>query len=88
MKKNRAYYQKLFQDYPDLVTQAQLRQMLNGISISFSSRLIHEKRVQSFFIRPSYAIEAMGTQYGVVRTKVEGRGWQGWCKIPYIQYDD
>ena len=35
-----------------------------------------------------YAIEAMGTQYGVVRTKVEGRGWQGWCKIPYIQYDE
>ena len=56
MKKNRAYYQKLFQDYPDLVTQAQLRQMLNGISISFSSRLIHEKRVQSFFISPSYYI--------------------------------
>ena len=27
MKKNRAYYQKLFQDYPDLVTQAQLRKM-------------------------------------------------------------
>ena len=22
------------------------------------------------------------------RTKVEGRGWQGWCKIPYIQYDE
>ena len=56
MKKNRAYYQKLFQDYPDLVTQAQLRQMLNGISISFSSRLIHEERVQSFFISPSYYI--------------------------------
>ena len=54
MKKNRAYYQKLFQDYPDLVTQAQLRQMLNGISISFSSRLIHEKRVQSFFIKPPH----------------------------------
>ena len=35
-----------------------------------------------------YAIVAMGTLYGVVRTKVEGRGWQGWCKIPYIQYDD
>ena len=29
-----------------------------------------------------------GTEYGVVRTKVEGRGWQGWCKIPYIQYDE
>ena len=50
MKKNRAYYQKLFQDYPDLVTQAQLRQMLNGISISFSSRLIHEKSVKDSVI--------------------------------------
>ena len=35
MKKNRAYYQKLFQDYPELGTQAQLRHMWNGISISF-----------------------------------------------------
>ena len=56
MKKNCAYYQKLFQEYPDLVTQAQLQKMLNGISISFSSRLIHEKRVQSIFIKPSYYI--------------------------------
>ena len=40
------------------------------------------------YVGNGYAIEAMGTQYGVVRTKVEGRGWQGWCKIPYIQYDD
>jgi len=38
------------------------------------------------YIGGGYAIEAMGTKYGVVRTKVEGRGWQGWCKIPYIQY--
>ena len=40
------------------------------------------------YVGNGYAIEAMGTQYGVVRTKVEGRGWQGWCKIPYIQYDN
>ena len=40
------------------------------------------------YVGDGYAIEAMGTQYGVVRTKVEGRGWQGWCKIPYIQYDE
>ena len=33
------------------------------------------------YVGNGYAIEAMGTQYGVVRTKVEGRGWQGWCKI-------
>lgn len=40
------------------------------------------------YVGNGYAIEAMGTQYGVVRTQVEGRGWQGWCKIPYIQYDE
>ena len=40
------------------------------------------------YVGGGYAIEAMGTQYGVVRTKVEGRGWQGWCKIPYIHYDE
>ncbi len=38
------------------------------------------------YIGGGYAIEAMGTRYGVVKTKVEGRGWQGWCKLPYIEY--
>lgn len=38
------------------------------------------------YIGGGYAIEAMGTKYGVVKTEVAGRGWQGWCKIPYIQY--
>jgi len=28
----------------------------------------------------------MGTKYGVVKTEVEGRGWEGWCKIEYIDY--
>lgn len=40
------------------------------------------------YVGNGYAIEAMGTQYGVVRTMVKGRGWQGWCKIPYINYDE
>ena len=38
------------------------------------------------YIGGGYAIEAMGTKYGVVRTEVAGRGWQGWCKLPYIEY--
>ena len=38
------------------------------------------------YVGGGYAVEAMGTTYGVVRTKVEGRGWQGWCKLPYITY--
>ena len=38
------------------------------------------------YIGNGYAVEAMGTKYGVVRTEVAGRGWQGWCRIPYIEY--
>ena len=38
------------------------------------------------YIGDSYAIEAMGTRYGVVKTQVEGRGWQLWGKIPCIKY--
>lgn len=32
-------------------------------------------------------IEAQGTAYGVVKTKLQGRGWTKWLKIPNIQYD-
>lgn len=38
------------------------------------------------YIGGGYAIEAMGTRKGVVKTKVSGRGWQGWGKLPYINY--
>lgn len=38
------------------------------------------------YIGGGYVIEAMGTKYGVVKTELEGRGWQGWCKLPYIEY--
>ena len=38
------------------------------------------------YIGGGYAIEAMGTRKGVVKTKVSGRGWQGWGKLPYIEY--
>lgn len=38
------------------------------------------------YIGDGYAIEAMGTRKGVVKTEVGGRGWQGWGKLPYINY--
>ena len=38
------------------------------------------------YIGGGYVVEAMSTKNGVVRTEVEGRGWVGWCKIPYIEY--
>ena len=38
------------------------------------------------YIGDGYAIEAMGTRYGVVKTQVAARGWQKWGKIPCIEY--
>lgn len=38
------------------------------------------------YIGGGYAIEAMGTRYGVVKTAVASRNWTGWCKNPYINY--
>lgn len=38
------------------------------------------------YIGGGYVVEAMGTKKGVVKTEVEGRGWEGWCKLPYIDY--
>ena len=40
------------------------------------------------YIGGGYAVEAMGTKYGVVRTEVANRGWQAWYKSPYITYLD
>ena len=38
------------------------------------------------YIGGGYAIEAMNTRKGVVKTEVAGRGWSGWCKLPYLDY--
>lgn len=38
------------------------------------------------YIGDGYAIEAMGTRYGVVKTEVAGRGWTKWGKLPCIEY--
>lgn len=39
------------------------------------------------YIGDGEVIEAMGTNYGVVKTKLEDRNWTAWLEIPYIQYD-
>lgn len=56
MNQRHIYYQNLFREYPDIVTQDQLRTMLNGVSLTFTKRLIREHKVDSFFIKPSYYI--------------------------------
>ena len=39
------------------------------------------------YIGDGEVIEAMGTNYCVVKTKLEDRNWTAWLEIPYIQYD-
>ena len=38
------------------------------------------------YIGNGEVIEAMGTKYGVVKTKFSARRWTHWLKIPYISY--
>jgi hypothetical protein len=38
------------------------------------------------YIGNGKVIEAMGTKYGVVRTKLSERSWTAWLEIPYINY--
>ena len=46
----------------------------------------HEGHI-GVYIGNGEVIEAMGTRYGVVKTKLEGARWTHWLKIPYISYD-
>ena len=39
------------------------------------------------YIGDGYVIEAMGTKYGVVKTKLAERGFTHWLEIPFIDYD-
>lgn len=39
------------------------------------------------YIGNGEVIEAMGTRYGVVRTRLADRNWTHWLKIEYISYD-
>ncbi len=39
------------------------------------------------YIGNGEVIEAMGTAYGVVKTKLNERSWTAWLEIPYINYE-
>lgn len=40
------------------------------------------------YIGNGEVIEARGHEYGVVKTKLEGRGWRWWGKCPFIDYNN
>ena len=52
----RSHYKEKFFDYPDLVDLITFRQMMGGIGDTFARRLIHERRIKYFFIKPHYWI--------------------------------
>lgn len=39
------------------------------------------------YVGNGYVIEAMGTKFGVVKTKLAERGFTNWLEIPFIDYD-
>ena len=48
--------------------------------------LLHKSGHVGVYIGNGYAIEAQGFDTDVRKTKVKGRGWTGWCKMPFIEY--
>ena len=46
----------------------------------------HEGHI-GVYIGNGEVVEAMGTRYGVVKTRLKGARWTHWMKIPYISYD-
>ncbi|MCD8322031.1 MAG: C40 family peptidase [Oscillospiraceae bacterium] len=38
------------------------------------------------YIGGGYVIESIGTEGGVVKTRLDGRGWTDWFQCPYITY--
>ena len=41
-----------------------------------------------YYVGNGYAVEWKGYAYGYVKTKVAGRGWQNWYKLPFIKYGE
>ncbi len=47
---------------------------------------LHKDGHIGYYAGNGYAIEWKGFNYGCVKTKVAGRGWSYWYKLPFIQY--
>ena len=54
--KSREYYEKLYIDYPDVVTLPEFMKMLGGIGDTTARKLVRAKHVRSFYIRDTYFI--------------------------------
>ena len=54
--KTRAHYEKLFENFPDVVTLPDFQKMLGGIADGTARKLMRENRVKHFYIRCTYLI--------------------------------
>lgn len=49
---------------------------------------LHKDGHVGYYIGGGYAIEWRGFSYGCVKSKVAGRSWKYWYKLPFINYGD
>jgi hypothetical protein len=49
---------------------------------------LHKDGHVGYYVGGGYAVEWKGFSYGCVKTKVQGRGWTHWYKLPFINYND
>jgi N-acetylmuramoyl-L-alanine amidase len=49
--------------------------------------LLHKSGHVGVYVGNGWAIEAQGFATDIVRTKVQGRGWVSWAKMPFIRYE-
>ncbi len=49
---------------------------------------LYKKGHAGYYAGNGYAIEWKGTDYGCVKTKVQGRGWTHWYMLPFIDYGE
>ena len=56
MEKSRAYYEKMFFTYPNVVTIVQFCEMLGGIGDGTARKLLRSNKVHHYYIRTTYHI--------------------------------
>lgn len=49
---------------------------------------LHKDGHVGYTVGDGYAVEWRGFSYGCVKTKIAGRGWTNWYKLPFINYGD
>lgn len=49
---------------------------------------LHKDGHVGYSVGNGYAVEWKGFSYGCVKTKIAGRGWTYWYKLPFIDYND